>query len=235
MKNLFLIVALVFLMSACTTEEPISPSGDNVPEADNSSASESESNNKPDNNNQMTQINQENFEDLASEYNKVLMKTSKGDIEIKLYSEESPVTVNNFLNLAKNNFYDGVKFHRVMENFMIQAGDPLSKDDNMKAAWGTGGPGYKIDDEYVEELSNVRGTIAMANAGPNTGGSQFFINVVNNTGLDWDKEPATSKHPVFGEVVSGMEVADAISKVETAARNMPVEDVVIESIELIEK
>ena len=116
---------------------------------------------------------------------------------------------------------------------MIQAGDPLTKDDSQEGRWGTGGPGYVIADEHVAGLSNLRGTISMANAGPNSGGSQFFINLVDNTFLDFDKEPSSSKHPVFGQVISGMEVVDNISQVETnfpGILDRPVEAVVIEEI-----
>lgn len=154
-----------------------------------------------------------------------------GNFVVEFYNNEMPITVSNFLNLANSGYYDGVKFHRVMENFMIQGGDPLTKDDSQKFLWGTGGPGYSISDEFVKGLSNVRGTIAMANSGSNTGGSQFFINVVDNTYLDFDKEPLTSQHPVFGKVVEGMDVVDNISKVKTDA-TVPLKDVVIKKINL---
>ncbi len=154
----------------------------------------------------------------------VILKTNKGDIGIDLHEEQMPITTGNFLKLAKEGFYNGTKFHRVIANFMIQGGDP--KGD------GTGGPGYTIQDEFVAGLSNVRGTIAMANTGAsNSGGSQFFINLVDNTGLDFDKPPMESSHPVFGKVVSGMEVVDAIAQVQVQ-NEAPVEIVVIESIEV---
>jgi len=142
----------------------------------------------------------------------VVMETGKGNIEIELFMDKMPKTAGNFKKLVEEGFYDGVRFHRVIDNFMIQGGDPLSKDESKKDFWGTGGPGYAIDDEFVEGLSNVRGTIAMANSGPNTGGSQFFINTVDNIGLDFDKPPFTSKHPVFGKVVEGMDVVLSIEK-----------------------
>ncbi len=160
-----------------------------------------------------------------------VFKTTKGDIGIELFTDTMPITAGNFLKLAQEGFYNGIKFHRVIPNFMIQGGDPLSKGDNT-VLYGTGGPGYAIADEFVEGLSNVRGTIAMANSGPNTGGSQFFINLVDNVGLDFNKEPLTSKHPVFGKVVSGMDVVDAISKVETGAGDIPTIPVVIETVTL---
>jgi len=142
-----------------------------------------------------------------------VLETNKGDIEIELFMDKMPITAGNFKKLAEEGFYDGIRFHRVIDNFMIQAGDPLSKDESQKELWGTGGPGYTIEDEFVPGLSNVRGTIAMANIGqPNTGGSQFFINTVDNIGLDFDKPPATSKHPVFGKVVEGMDIVLSIEK-----------------------
>jgi peptidylprolyl isomerase len=162
----------------------------------------------------------------------VVMKTNKGDITVELFTEKMPITAGNFLKLAQENYYDGIKFHRVIDNFMIQGGDPNTKDDSKMAVWGTGGPGYAIEDEFVEGLSNVRGTLAMANSGPNSGGSQFFINLVDNINLDFNKQPFESKHPVFGRVIDGMDVVDAIAKVETGPRDVPLESVIIEDIQL---
>lgn len=162
--------------------------------------------------------------------NMVTLKTNMGDIVIELYLEEMPITAGNFQKLAEEGFYDQVKFHRVIDGFMVQGGDPNSRDDNNEAMWGTGGPGYSIEDEFVEGLSNVRGTLSMANAGPGTGGSQFFINLVDNTGLDFDEPPFTSQHPVFGKVIEGMDVVDAISKVATKERDIPEEPVIIEDV-----
>lgn len=160
----------------------------------------------------------------------VVMQTNKGDITIELFTEDMPITAGNFLKLAQEDYYDGIKFHRIIDGFMIQGGDPLTKDDSMQARWGTGGPGYAIEDEFVPGYSNVRGTLSMANSGPNSGGSQFFINTVDNVMLDYDKQPLTSKHPVFGRVIDGMDVVDAISGVETGMRDVPVEPVIIEDI-----
>ena len=148
---------------------------------------------------------------------RVRLETSQGDIVIELYSD-MPVTAGNFRKLVGEGFYDGVIFHRVIPNFMIQGGDPTGT--------GMGGPGYKIEDEFVAGHSNVRGSLSMANSGPNSGGSQFFINLVDNSFLDFDKEPLSSKHPVFGEVVEGMGVVDAIGGV-AVVREKPVEDVMI--------
>ena len=132
---------------------------------------------------------------------KVLLKTSMGDITLQLY-EDMPITAGNFQKLVEKGFYDGTVFHRIIDGFMIQGGDPTGT--------GCGGPGYAIKDEFTRKNRNDRGTISMANAGPNTGGSQFFINLVNNNFLD-------SKHPVFGKVVEGMDVVDAMGKVKTGA------------------
>ncbi len=115
--------------------------------------------------------------------------TNKGVFEVELFEDTMPITVGNFIELAEKSFYNGVKFHRVMDGFMIQSGDPISKTDEF-LRYGTGGPGYTIPDEHVkgEYLTNVRGTISMANNGqPNSGGSQFFINVADNIALDFDK------------------------------------------------
>ena len=127
----------------------------------------------------------------------VLLQTTMGDVKIELLDKTMPITAGNFLKLVGQGFYDGTIFHRVIPNFMIQGGDPQGT--------GMGGPGYTIKDELPADNRNARGTISMANAGPNTGGSQFFINVVDNSRLD-------RKHPVFGRVTGGMEVVDAISR-----------------------
>jgi len=149
----------------------------------------------------------------------VKLTTNHGDIVIELYND-MPITTGNFKKLVEQGFYDGVIFHRIIEGFMIQGGDPTGT--------GIGGPGYKIKDEFthVGGNKNNRGTIAMANAGPNTGGSQFFINLVDNNFLD-------SKHPAFGEVIEGMDVIDEIAKVQTDNNDKPLEEVIIEKAEVI--
>jgi peptidylprolyl isomerase len=147
----------------------------------------------------------------------VLLQTNMGDIKIQLYGD-MPVTTCNFEKLVGEGFYDGVIFHRVIDGFMIQGGDPEGT--------GMGGPGYIIKDEFTNHNRNDRGTIAMANAGPNTGGSQFFINLVNNNFLD-------SKHPAFGKVIEGMDVVDAIGKVRTDANDRPVTNVTITKAEVL--
>jgi len=143
----------------------------------------------------------------------VRLETSMGNIVIAL-NPDMPITTGNFETLVKSGYYDGVIFHRVMDGFMIQGGDPTGT--------GRGGPGYMIPDEFTSTNRNNRGTVAMANSGPNTAGSQFFINLVNNNYLD-------TKHPVFGTVVEGMDVVDAIGKVETSGKpyNRPLQNVTI--------
>lgn len=135
----------------------------------------------------------------------VVLETTMGNIEIELFND-APITAGNFEKLVNEGFYNKTGFHRVMDGFMIQGGDPLGN--------GMGGPGYKIKDEFRPNNRNDRGTISMANSGPNTGGSQFFINTVNNNFLD-------AKHPTFGKVVKGMDVVDKISKVETDQNDKP--------------
>lgn len=156
----------------------------------------------------------------------VTLHTTKGDISIQLFASLAPHTVANFVKLSQEGFYDGTKFHRVIEGFMDQAGDPLTKDDSQKAKWGTGGPGYTIPDEFSAAIGNLAGTVAMANTGqPNSSGSQFFINAVDNHFLD-------GKYSVFGKVVSGMDVVEAINKVPTDSGDRPLEPVVIQSVTL---
>jgi len=158
-------------------------------------------------------------------------KTTAGTFVLEIFEDTMPITSANFIKLAEEGYYDGIQFHRVIPGFMIQGGDPITKTAEY-LRYGTGGPGYAIPDEHVagEYLTNVRGTISMANSGPNSGGSQFFINVADNTFLDFDKEPLSSKHPVFGRVLSGMEIVDKITQVETNERDLPLEPVVIEKL-----
>ena len=144
------------------------------------------------------------------------LHTNHGAIAIELFDDDAPKTVENFLKLARDGFYDGVVFHRVIPDFMIQGGDPTGT--------GSGGPGYQFDDE-PNERKVVRGALAMANAGPNTNGSQFFI--VTTEAASW----LDGKHTVFGEVTGGMDVVDAISALETDARDRPRDDVVIERVD----
>ena len=156
----------------------------------------------------------------ASSGKTVKLETNMGTIRIALASD-MPITAGNFETLVQKGYYNGVIFHRVINGFMIQGGDPTGT--------GRGGPGYVIPDEFALNNRNDRGTISMANAGPNTGGSQFFINLVNNNYLD-------TKHPVFGKVVEGMDVVDAIAKVQTSGQsggNRPLQNVTIIRAEMV--
>lgn len=156
-----------------------------------------------------------------------MLHTNRGDITIEFFGnpDQAPNTVANFAKLAGEGFYDGVKFHRVIADFMIQGGDPYSKDDAKAAMWGMGGPGYTFADEIRPDNRNDVGTISMANAGPNTNGSQFFINLKDNSFLD-------RKHTVFGHVIAGMDVVEAIGATATAPNDRPIEPVVIERVTL---
>ncbi len=153
------------------------------------------------------------------------MTTSMGDIKIRLFANKVPRTVENFVKHATDGYYDGIIFHRVIPKFMIQGGDPTGTGMGGESIYGD-----KFDDEFAKDLSNIRGSVSMANSGPNTNGSQFFINQVNNSFLDFDKQPLTSKHAVFGQVIEGMEVVDAISAVQTGTADKPVTDVTIDRI-----
>lgn len=154
----------------------------------------------------------------------ILMKTNFGNIKLELFERDAPKTVANFLKLAKEGFYKNTKFHRVIKDFMIQGGDPNSKDNDWSND-GTGGPGYKFEDE-INQNKLVRGTLAMANSGPNTNGSQFFIVTAKET--SW----LDGKHTVFGKVIEGMENVDKIENVETdeTKGDHPKKDVIISEI-----
>ena len=144
------------------------------------------------------------------------INTNQGSITVDLFAKDAPKTVNNFVFLAQDGFYDGVIFHRVIKNFMIQGGDPTGT--------GTGGPGYKFEDEIVPTLVfDRKGLLAMANSGPGTNGSQFFITTIPT---DW----LNGKHTIFGEVSQGQEVMDTINDIATGAGDKPTQPVVIESI-----
>ncbi len=159
----------------------------------------------------------------------VIMHTTMGDVTLSLYTKDAPKTVENFLKLSRDGFYNGVRFHRVIEGFMIQGGDPLSKDDAQKARWGTGGPGYKFPDEInassaLYQKGYKRGVLAMANSGPNTNGSQFFI-----MHKDYQLPPL---YVIFGQVTSGLDVVDKIATTQTDANDQPLTAVTVTSIEV---
>lgn len=154
-----------------------------------------------------------------------VIKTNKGDIVLEFYRDASPKTVENFVKLANEDFYDGTRFHRVIKDFMIQGGDPKSKDDTLTAEWGTGDPGYKFADEFNTHKL-VKGSLAMANSGPNTNGSQFFIVTLDAT--PW----LDGKHTNFGFVIDGMDIVDTIENSATAPGDRPLEPITILDIEL---
>ena len=157
--------------------------------------------------------------DAAKSYTATL-KTNHGEVKIELFASDAPVTVNNFIFLAKENFYDGVIFHRVIDGFMIQGGDPTGT--------GTGGPGYRFQDEIVPSITFAEpGLLAMANSGPGTNGSQFFITVTPTPHLN-------GNHTIFGKVTDGYDIVLAISQVNTGPRDKPADPVVIESIDISE-
>ncbi len=158
-------------------------------------------------------------------YTQAVITTNMGVIEVDLDTSKV-LTVSNFGKLAESSFYNGVRFHRVIKGFMIQAGDPLSKDVVNKSTWGTGGPGYRFNDELTGNEQYTLGTLAMANAGPNTNGSQFFI-VTAQPGV-----PLPPSYTVFGRVTKGIEIALAIENVATNSSDQPLEDIIIENIEM---
>lgn len=150
---------------------------------------------------------------------KVDFYTNYGDFTVELYDSLVPITTSNFINLVSSGFYDGALFHRVISNFMIQGGDVSP-------------PPPTIIDEFDSTLSNIQKTISMANSGPNTGTCQFFINLVDNTYLDFDKPPFTSKHPVFGITTSGFNIVEDIGDVQTNFNDVPYVDVIMDSVRI---
>lgn len=163
------------------------------------------------------------------------METTQGTIKIRLFADKTPKTVENFVGLAEKGYYDGIIFHRVIKDFMVQGGDPTGTGRGGESFWGG-----KFEDEPVKELSNLRGSISMANAGKDTNGSQFFINQKDNTFLDGYENgklkdcgmPRVSCHTVFGQVIEGLDIVDGIAGVETNPADKPLEDVKIVSVKI---
>jgi len=160
--------------------------------------------------------------------------TTQGTFKAEIFLDQMPITAKNFIDLAKSGFYDGLHFHRVINNFMLQFGCPHSKDPNSMRA-GTGGPPHgTIQDEHAARISNEPGTLSMANTGrPNSGGSQFFVNTVHNSYLDWFSA-GPSKHPVFGKVTEGMDVVHSIERTQTDGRDRPITPVKMNSLTIVE-
>ncbi len=161
---------------------------------------------------------------ISAQTANVIIKTNKGEIKIELFAGSAPNTTANFIKLAGEGFYNGTKFHRVIKGFMIQGGDPLSKDSGARARWGSGGPGYQFNDELTGKEKYPHGTLAMANSGPNTNGSQFFIVTAS------PEAQLPPSYTVFGKVVRGMDVALAIENVKTGPNDQPLEDVVVDEV-----
>lgn len=162
--------------------------------------------------------------EIPEKITSAVFTTNKGEIEIT-FSTNTPETVKNFAKLATSGFYNGTRFHRVIRDFMIQGGDPLSKDVANKNSWGTGGPGYTFKDETSPTDVFSQGTLAMANAGPNTNGSQFFV-VTAIAGTPW----LAGKHTVFGHVTKGLDIALRIGDMQTDGADRPLQDVVVEKV-----
>lgn len=154
-----------------------------------------------------------------SENRKIVFTTNKGEFTVEMFEDKAPKTTENFISLVEKKYYDGIIFHRVIEGFMIQGGDPTGT--------GMGGPGYKIKDEFGEGLTHDdEGYLSMANAGPNTGGSQFFITLAPTNWLD-------GRHAIFGRVIEGMDVVRSIGSVATDFRDRPLDEVVMETVEVV--
>lgn len=210
-------------LSACTLEKETSKDYSQNNNVINNSINNSINNNSSNQNNNMRTLDGQ--KDLAAEYSKAIMNTNLGSITFEFYADESPKTVNNFMNLASEGFYDNTKFHRVIKDFMIQGGDPNTKTDN-SATYGTGSPAYKFADEFNNKKL-VTGSLAMANSGANTNGSQFFIVTTSATPhLD-------GVHTNFGQVVEGMDVVSQIENSKTGPRDLPLEPIVVNSIKLV--
>jgi len=215
MKKIITLIVLGLALTGCQQNAADTKSSNSNQPAQNLNQTINQNQTMPSQNNATT-------EDLKN-ITQAVFKTSLGSFTVKFYKEDAPNTVANFVKLAEAGFYNGTRFHRVISDFMIQGGDPLSKDDSLKARWGTGGPGYKFADE-INRHKLVLGSLAMANSGPNTNGSQFFVVVIDET--PW----LDGKHTNFGEVISGLDVIDKIKNVPTDASDRPVNDVVIESV-----
>ncbi len=236
MKKIMLVTAIILIalsVSACTSKnnQPLQEEEINLEELlpeENNLVTEPETVTPEENTPvQETSIMKtpDQQDNLLNSYSQAVIKTNQGDITVKFYNSDSPVTVNNFLNLAQAGFFNGLKFHRVIKDFMIQGGDPLSRGDDV-SVYGTGGPGYQFTDE-MNSHKLVVGSLAMANAGPNTNGSQFFVVTAPST--PW----LDGKHTNFGEVVSGLEIVKRIENVATGVNDRPLEPVVINSVELL--
>lgn len=219
MKKTYLIVPLIaasVILVGCTGEATNSNTNESRETESNVNTQVNSNQNVNTSSGSETTTNQEKDMDRGQMAKKAIIETSKGEIQIGLYTEKAPKTTQNFIDLIEKGFYDGLIFHRVIEGFMVQGGDPNGN--------GSGGPGYEIEDEFDDALTHSKkGILSMANRGPNTGGSQFFITLAETPWLD-------GKHAVFGEVISGEDVLMEIGTTETGAQDKPVEDIVMKSV-----
>jgi peptidyl-prolyl cis-trans isomerase B (cyclophilin B) len=233
-KLIIILMAGALALSGCANNntinvnlQPVSPAADQA--ANTAAPSPNQSNQ-----NQMSIATTTSFvpgtadQKLLAEYDGAILHTNFGDIEVKFYNGEAPITVTNFLHLAQSGFYNSTKFHRVIPDFMIQGGDPNSKDDDWSND-GTGGPGYQFNDEPNKEKL-LYGSMAMANSGPNTNGSQFFI-VTKTDGTAW----LDGSYNNFGHVVKGMDVALKIVDLPRNGQDHPTTDAIIKSVTLVKK
>jgi len=223
-KGFLLVLAAFVVLTGCTEKPSVQETKETAQKTEQVAVVTEET--TPVQEEVVTEEDNKNEEVNEERMTQVIMKTNVGDITLELFDSKSPKTVENFLKLAGEGFYDGVKFHRVIADFMIQGGDPLSKDDSAQQLWGTGGPGYTFEDEFNDEKL-VAGSLAMANAGPNTNGSQFFIVTADAT--PW----LDGRHTNFGRVIDGMDIVEKIEAVEVDMRDRPATDMVIEGIEII--
>ncbi len=220
------LAAIVVIFLALIAYNLMTPAVDTTQTGLNLNANKNNSSNQANiqpstlNTNTAIKTNMQNTNIDISNMSTVTLNTSMGPITIEL-SKDKPATTANFLKLVTSKFYDGIKFHRVIDGFMVQAGDPLSKDDTQKQYWGTGGPGYKFNDELTGKEEYKVGTVAMANSGPNTNGSQFFIMVSD--------VPLPPSYTVFGHVTSGLDNVLKIGKTPTDPSDKPLQAVTITS------
>lgn len=215
MKKIFLVLAMLSftLLAACSSQQSLE-----IGQVYNESIPEAKLNTLTNNPNQvMSDFDQTAAPEKGEQV--VNMQTSKGTIKIRLFPEQAPKTVENFVGLTGKGYYDGIIFHRVIPDFMIQGGDPTGTGTGGESLWGG-----KFEDEFSPELKNIQGALSMANAGPGTNGSQFFIVQAEST--PW----LDGKHSVFGQVFEGMDVVDAIISVERDGRDKPLEEVVMEKV-----
>jgi cyclophilin family peptidyl-prolyl cis-trans isomerase len=221
MKKILILLLFIFVLSGCTSNAEQVKGVSVKEQAEEAPVKEQNISNQMSIRKQRTLADQI---DLAAEYSQAIIKTNLGDIKVKFYTKDSPVTVNNFLNLSKSGFYDDTKFHRVIKDFMIQGGDPNSKDNDWSND-GTGGPDYRFADEFNSHKL-VKGSLAMANSGADSNGSQFFI--VTAAATPW----LNGKHTNFGEVIEGMDVVEKIEAAKVNQNDHPLDDVAIKNIEL---